>query len=312
MPAAAWQRPAVHVASTVLAIAAAGAQALRSTVCTRRAAPANLVSWPPGPLTSPAAARCATCFALTASWCFSSSRSLRRGKSRQAAAWGMRGPRRLGRPACAGQAVQHQHTSWLEHAAHLAPATCRPRDVPSLLHVCTLCCLSNSTGDALAWTRRRSARAAWCETRRYIDRCGAGDAPGPPCPTAWAHLPLAAFLAAPLPTACPHRLAPQVIERVVGAWEGAGFACRGWRESPIKGAASGNTEFISYFVRRAGAAPAAADAGEAAAAAGDAPAAAEDAGTTETQQEAGGSTAAAPATGAAAAAGRRDARDGSL
>ena len=42
----------------------------------------------------------------------------------------------------------------------------------------------------------------------------------------------------------------QVIERVVGAYEAAGFACQGWRESPIKGAAAGNTEFISYFKRR--------------------------------------------------------------
>ena len=42
----------------------------------------------------------------------------------------------------------------------------------------------------------------------------------------------------------------QVIDRVVGAYEAAGFSCQGWRESPIKGAASGNTEFISYFQRR--------------------------------------------------------------
>ena len=41
----------------------------------------------------------------------------------------------------------------------------------------------------------------------------------------------------------------QVIDRVVAAYGQAGFACRGWRESPIKGATSGNTEFISYFVR---------------------------------------------------------------
>ena len=41
----------------------------------------------------------------------------------------------------------------------------------------------------------------------------------------------------------------QVIDRVVQAYAAAGFACRGWRESPIKGATSGNTEFISYFVR---------------------------------------------------------------
>jgi predicted rRNA methylase YqxC with S4 and FtsJ domains len=63
----------------------------------------------------------------------------------------------------------------------------------------------------------------------------------------------------------------QVIDRVVGAYEAAGFACQGWRESPIKGAASGNTEFISYFKRRQeGEAAAAAAEPAAAAAASDA------------------------------------------
>ncbi|KAI7843482.1 hypothetical protein COHA_002958 [Chlorella ohadii] len=48
----------------------------------------------------------------------------------------------------------------------------------------------------------------------------------------------------------------QVIDKVVAAFEGAGFACQGWRESPIKGASSGNTEFISYFRRIPGSAAA--------------------------------------------------------
>lgn len=48
----------------------------------------------------------------------------------------------------------------------------------------------------------------------------------------------------------------QVIDRVVAGFEACGFACRGWIESPIKGAAAGNTEFVSYFVRQAGAAAA--------------------------------------------------------
>ncbi len=37
----------------------------------------------------------------------------------------------------------------------------------------------------------------------------------------------------------------QVIDRIVAAVEEVGFACQGWLESPIKGAASGNTEFVS-------------------------------------------------------------------
>ncbi|KAI3435011.1 hypothetical protein D9Q98_003063 [Chlorella vulgaris] len=43
----------------------------------------------------------------------------------------------------------------------------------------------------------------------------------------------------------------QVIDRIVAAVEEVGFACQGWLESPIKGAASGNTEFVSYFRRQA-------------------------------------------------------------
>ena len=42
----------------------------------------------------------------------------------------------------------------------------------------------------------------------------------------------------------------EVIQRVVVAYEAAGFECQGWRESPIKGATSGNTEFLAYFKRR--------------------------------------------------------------
>jgi 23S rRNA (cytidine1920-2'-O)/16S rRNA (cytidine1409-2'-O)-methyltransferase len=48
----------------------------------------------------------------------------------------------------------------------------------------------------------------------------------------------------------------QVIARVVGALEAAGFDCQGWRESPIKGASSGNTEFLAYLRRRPAAAAA--------------------------------------------------------
>ncbi|EFN57130.1 hypothetical protein CHLNCDRAFT_21492 [Chlorella variabilis] len=54
----------------------------------------------------------------------------------------------------------------------------------------------------------------------------------------------------------------QVIDRVVATYEAAGFACQGWKESPIKGAAAGNTEFLSYFRRLPGGAAAAADAGD--------------------------------------------------
>eukprot|EP00887_Chlorella_sp_A99_P003384 scaffold7.g3384.t1 len=39
----------------------------------------------------------------------------------------------------------------------------------------------------------------------------------------------------------------EVIARVVAAYEAAGFRCQGWRESPIKGATSGNTEFLAHF-----------------------------------------------------------------
>lgn len=70
----------------------------------------------------------------------------------------------------------------------------------------------------------------------------------------------------------------EVVDRVVAAVQARGFACRGWRPSPIKGATSGNIEFLAYFVRgqaqaRAPAAPgsdaAAAQGGTAAAAAED-------------------------------------------
>ncbi|KAL4425198.1 hypothetical protein ABPG75_009214 [Micractinium tetrahymenae] len=89
----------------------------------------------------------------------------------------------------------------------------------------------------------------------------------------------------------------QVIDKVVGAWEGVGFACQGWKESPIKGAASGNTEFISYFVRQPGkgAAAAAAAAGEDAAAA---------AAAAEEERSSGSSGGKGAAAGAAAAAAR--------
>ena len=49
---------------------------------------------------------------------------------------------------------------------------------------------------------------------------------------------------------------------MVATYEAAGFACQGWKESPIKGAAAGNTEFLSYFRRLPGGAAAAADAGD--------------------------------------------------
>ena len=58
----------------------------------------------------------------------------------------------------------------------------------------------------------------------------------------------------------------EVVERVVGALAARGFACRGWRPSPIKGATSGNTEFLAYFVREG---PSTAAGAAAAAAAGD-------------------------------------------
>ncbi|KAL4435580.1 hypothetical protein ABPG77_002543 [Micractinium sp. CCAP 211/92] len=97
----------------------------------------------------------------------------------------------------------------------------------------------------------------------------------------------------------------QVIEKVVGAWEGAGFACQGWKESPIKGAASGNTEFISYFVRQLGSgqSPAALSAAAAAAAAGCDAASAEN--EQRSDRSGGSDTAAAAATAAATPAGGR-------
>lgn len=82
----------------------------------------------------------------------------------------------------------------------------------------------------------------------------------------------------------------EVVARVVAACEAEGLACRGWMESPIKGATAGNTEFLAHFVcSRGGAsggagggseAPAAAaeaEAGDAAEEGGPAAGAAEDA-----------------------------------
>lgn len=66
----------------------------------------------------------------------------------------------------------------------------------------------------------------------------------------------------------------EVVDRVVAAVQARGFACRGWRPSPIKGATSGNIEFLAYFVR--GQAPAAPGSDAAAAQGGTAAAAAED------------------------------------
>jgi len=42
----------------------------------------------------------------------------------------------------------------------------------------------------------------------------------------------------------------EVIERVVTALAAVGFKSSGWIESPIKGATSGNTEFLAHFVRQ--------------------------------------------------------------
>lgn len=41
----------------------------------------------------------------------------------------------------------------------------------------------------------------------------------------------------------------QVIEKVKSGSQELGFSCSGVIESPIKGAASGNTEFLAYFKR---------------------------------------------------------------
>lgn len=42
----------------------------------------------------------------------------------------------------------------------------------------------------------------------------------------------------------------EVVKNVISGWEDVGFQCEGYIESPIKGATSGNTEFLAYFVRR--------------------------------------------------------------
>lgn len=39
-----------------------------------------------------------------------------------------------------------------------------------------------------------------------------------------------------------------VVDSVIKGWEEVGFRCQGWMESPIKGAASGNTEYLAYFL----------------------------------------------------------------
>lgn len=41
----------------------------------------------------------------------------------------------------------------------------------------------------------------------------------------------------------------EVITKVVDACEALSFHCKGWTESPIKGASAGNTEFLIYFKR---------------------------------------------------------------
>ena len=40
-----------------------------------------------------------------------------------------------------------------------------------------------------------------------------------------------------------------VVDSVIEGWKEAGFACSGWMESPIKGATSGNIEYLAHFVR---------------------------------------------------------------
>ena len=46
------------------------------------------------------------------------------------------------------------------------------------------------------------------------------------------------------------RVHRQVIADVTAGIEAAGFSARGCIESPIKGATSGNTEFLAYFRRQ--------------------------------------------------------------
>lgn len=41
----------------------------------------------------------------------------------------------------------------------------------------------------------------------------------------------------------------EVLARVCTGVEDSGFTCKGHMPSPIKGATSGNTEFLAYFVR---------------------------------------------------------------
>lgn len=40
-----------------------------------------------------------------------------------------------------------------------------------------------------------------------------------------------------------------VVNKVVSGWESIGFRCTGTIESPIKGASSGNTEYLAHFRR---------------------------------------------------------------
>jgi 23S rRNA (cytidine1920-2'-O)/16S rRNA (cytidine1409-2'-O)-methyltransferase len=41
----------------------------------------------------------------------------------------------------------------------------------------------------------------------------------------------------------------EAVQRIVTGWEGVGFACSGWITSPIKGATSGNIEYLAHFRR---------------------------------------------------------------
>lgn len=40
-----------------------------------------------------------------------------------------------------------------------------------------------------------------------------------------------------------------VVNNVIEGWKEVGFSCSGWMESPIKGATSGNIEYLAHFVR---------------------------------------------------------------
>lgn len=46
-----------------------------------------------------------------------------------------------------------------------------------------------------------------------------------------------------------HKVHQDVIQRVTSGIEAWGFKAQGVCESPIKGEKSGNTEFLSYFIR---------------------------------------------------------------